>query len=79
MRRLQNGGFDRPFADIWQFSPFQPNHGVADFINQFNKAGHFDADGFWEFVTTGAKRNQLKKQPGRDCLPSRFGGYTEYR
>jgi len=68
MRRLQKGGFDRHHADIWQFSPFQPNHGVADFVNQFHKAGQFDADGFWEFVTIGTKQTQLRKQPGRESL-----------
>jgi hypothetical protein len=42
--------FARPFADVWQYLPFEPSAALAHFLDRFMIAGRFDADRFWEFV-----------------------------
>jgi hypothetical protein len=43
--------FAQPFADIWQFSPFNLSFRVAEFLQQFMQSGQFDAERFWAFVS----------------------------
>jgi hypothetical protein len=65
MKRVQQDGFARPFAEIWQHTPFQPNTGVAGFLERFQKAGQFDAELFWEFVAARVRGEQPKKPLSR--------------
>lgn len=60
MRKQQQEFFAQPFAEIWQYSPFQPKAQVAQFLEKFTVGGRFDAEGFWEFVA-----NPGRKKPAR--------------
>jgi hypothetical protein len=53
--------FERPFAEIWQFTPFQPSEHVTDFVSNFLTDGSLDAERFWEFLAS--RTDGLKKPP----------------
>ena len=54
--------FARPFAEIWQYSPFQPSTHIAEFVERFTVAGKFDAERFWEFVSRTGKKPVQRSQ-----------------
>src|SRR5690242_6510377 len=56
---MQSNRFSRPFADVWQYLPFEPSAALRHFLDRFMIAGRFDAERFWEFVATVSQGQTL--------------------
>jgi hypothetical protein len=59
--QLKSMTFERPFAEIWKFTPFRPSDRITEFVSRFTVDGAFEADRFWEYLAL----NMTKKRGPR--------------
>jgi hypothetical protein len=67
---IESMNFERPFAEIWEFTPFCLSHGVNEFLSRFTVDGAFEAERFWEYVAISlGKKRPSRKATSRPRKP----------